>query len=71
MSKHRPPHAPATPSIGQVTADSPLTAILREEVKVRMEIIRRQDYQDLLALRARLAELPPVPASHAPPANED
>lgn len=71
MSKHRPPTSPASASTGAATPDSAITAILSEKVRLRLEIVRRLEYQQVLDLRARLAELPPIPPDHEPPANED
>lgn len=78
MSKHKPPRQPSTASIiaGAAKPDSTLTAMLAEKVKLRLEIVRRLEHQQVLELRARLAELPPIPQpdgppDHAPPANEE
>ena len=76
MSKHRPPSgspgsAPQIPPrTGAVTADSPVDAIRAERAQVFDELMRRQEYKLLLALRARLDSLPPVPEPFASPANE-
>jgi hypothetical protein len=67
MSKHRPP---VSPQASATTADSSVQAIRAERAQVFDELIRRQEYKLLLALRARLDGLPPVPEAHAPPANE-
>lgn len=68
MSKHRTtPTLSATP---QDKAGAGGLDLLQEQIRVRMEIIRRKDYLILQQLRAELETLPPVPAPHAPPANE-
>jgi hypothetical protein len=51
-------------SVAPTTADSPATAIMAEKIRIQLELLRRQSYQDLLALRAKLAQLPPVPEDH-------
>ena len=40
------------------------TAIMAEKIRIQLELLRRQNYQDLLALRAKLAQLPPAPEDH-------
>ncbi|WP_299014506.1 hypothetical protein [uncultured Caulobacter sp.] len=70
MSKHRPPASPASPQIGAISADSSIEAIRAERSRVFDELMRRQEYKLLQAVKARLESLPPVPEPHAPPANE-
>jgi hypothetical protein len=43
------------------TAESSLFEILREKVLMQTEIMRRERYQELLALRDTLAQLPAAP----------
>lgn len=71
MSKPKPP--PARPGAWQplIPPGSTAASILAEKVKVRLEIIARQEYQDLLKLRAELAALPPIPPSPVSPTSED
>ncbi|ADG12348.1 hypothetical protein [Caulobacter segnis] len=74
MSKHRPPASPVSPQTsamaGAVSADSSVQAIRAERSRVFDELLRRQEYQLLVALRARLDDTPPVPELHPPPANQ-
>ena len=63
MSKPKPPHTPTSQG-------SAVTAVMRETIRLRLELIRRMEYRDLQALKARLAELPPVPEDTPSPANE-
>ena len=70
MSKHRPPASPASPQTGAVSADSSIEAIRAEWSRVFDELMRRQEYKLLQAVKARMESLPPVPEPHAPPANE-
>lgn len=67
MSKHRlrrdrtsrkpPPEPP-------ITAESPASAIIAEKIRIQLEMLRRREYAALQALRAELAEMPPVPDDH-------
>jgi hypothetical protein len=74
MSKHRPPASPVSPQTsamgGAVNADSSIEAIRAERSRVFDELMRRQEYKLLQAVKARLGSLPPVPEPRAPPANE-
>ncbi|WP_066681267.1 hypothetical protein [Caulobacter sp. CCH9-E1] len=70
MSKHRPPASPTSPQTGAVSADSSIEAIRAERSRVFDELMRRQEYKLLQAVKARMESLPPVPEPHAPPANE-
>jgi len=72
MSKHRPPTGALQPSLqtGAITADSPVDAIRAERMRIARELLRRKEYEYLLVLRAQLAETPPIPQPHGPPANQ-
>jgi hypothetical protein len=67
-SKPKPALEKTATSVAPITADSPATAIMAEKIRIQLELLRRQAYQDVLVLRARLAELPPVPEDHEPKA---
>lgn len=70
MSKHRPPASPVSPQTSAVNADSSIEAIRAERSRVFDELMRRQEYKLLQAVKARLESLPPVPEPNARPANE-
>lgn len=62
MSKPKSPRKTTAPS--PITADSPATDVLKENIRIHLELMRRQAYQRFLVLRAELAALPPVPEDH-------
>jgi hypothetical protein len=66
MSKPRTPSPPRRP----VTAASSAVEIMRAKVAAHLELIGRKVYQELLALQAEVAKLPPVPEDPGPSANE-
>lgn len=73
MSKHRPPSQSQSQSQGRpkdVTSASSAVEIMRAKVAAQLEIIGRQAYADLLALRAELAKLPPLPDDPGPSDND-
>lgn len=75
MSKPKPPHTPASRPADPATPGSSATAVMREIVRTRLELIRRMEYRDLQALKRQVAELPPVPepqpeAPSIPPSND-
>jgi hypothetical protein len=61
MSKPKPPHTPASRPADPSAPGSSATAVLREIVRTRLELIGRMEYRELQSLKAQLAELPPVP----------
>lgn len=74
MSKHRPPpptSASAGSSSSRITPASTFMEIYRAKVAVQGEITRRAAYEELLALEAKLAKLPPLPAPPPATANDD
>jgi hypothetical protein len=68
--------APADQRFGRIVLveDHPrqhLHEIYRAKVAVQGEITRRAAYEELLALEAKLAKLPPLPAPPPATANDD
>jgi hypothetical protein len=73
MSKPKPPHTPASRPADPPAPGSSATAVMREIVRNRLELVRRLEYRELQSLKARLAELPPVPEpqpEEPPPSND-
>ncbi|WP_184715903.1 hypothetical protein [Caulobacter sp.] len=61
MSKSRSKSAPR--KTAPITEASSALEVMRANLMIRMEIIRREAYAEHQALRQQLAETPPVPAT--------
>lgn len=71
MSTHKPKAKAKPADAHPITADSPAIQILRENVRLQLEIIRRSAWQRLQSLRAELDTLPPAPPSFTGLMDED